>query len=64
MLATLSDGPFDDPAWIYEVKWDGYRLLVEVKKGKATLVSATASTFQKSIRASARPSLSLRRMRS
>jgi bifunctional non-homologous end joining protein LigD len=25
MLATLVDQPFDDPDWIYEVKWDGYR---------------------------------------
>ncbi len=25
MLATLVDEPFDEPGWIYEVKWDGYR---------------------------------------
>jgi bifunctional non-homologous end joining protein LigD len=23
MLATLVEEPFDDPQWIYEVKWDG-----------------------------------------
>lgn len=27
MLATLADKPFDDPDWVYEVKWDGYRAL-------------------------------------
>jgi bifunctional non-homologous end joining protein LigD len=27
MLATVSDGPFDDPAWVYEPKWDGVRAL-------------------------------------
>lgn len=27
MLATLVDEPFDDPDWVYEVKWDGYRAL-------------------------------------
>ncbi|WP_285058895.1 DNA ligase D [Pedobacter ginsengisoli] len=27
MLATLVDKPFDDPGWVYEVKWDGYRAL-------------------------------------
>jgi bifunctional non-homologous end joining protein LigD len=25
MLATLVEKPFDDPQWLYEVKWDGYR---------------------------------------
>ncbi|MGZ6299656.1 MAG: DNA polymerase ligase N-terminal domain-containing protein, partial [Candidatus Limnocylindria bacterium] len=24
MLATLTDGAFDDPDWLYEIKWDGY----------------------------------------
>ena len=27
MLATLVDEPFDDPAWLYEPKWDGVRAL-------------------------------------
>ena len=27
MLATLTDRPFDDPAWLYEPKWDGVRAL-------------------------------------
>jgi bifunctional non-homologous end joining protein LigD len=26
MRATLATGPFSDPAWLYEVKWDGYRV--------------------------------------
>jgi len=26
MLATLTDGAFDDPDWLYEIKWDGYRV--------------------------------------
>jgi bifunctional non-homologous end joining protein LigD len=26
MLATLATTPFDDPDWLFEVKWDGYRL--------------------------------------
>jgi bifunctional non-homologous end joining protein LigD len=25
MLATLVGGPFDDPDWLFEVKWDGFR---------------------------------------
>lgn len=27
MLATLVDQPVDEPGWLYEVKWDGYRAL-------------------------------------
>ena len=26
MLATLVGGPFDDPDWLFEVKWDGFRM--------------------------------------
>ncbi|MGH8958090.1 MAG: non-homologous end-joining DNA ligase [Acidimicrobiia bacterium] len=27
MLATVGDGPFDDPAWSFEPKWDGIRAI-------------------------------------
>jgi bifunctional non-homologous end joining protein LigD len=30
MLATLVDKPFDDPDWLFEIKWDGYRAISEV----------------------------------
>jgi bifunctional non-homologous end joining protein LigD len=39
MLATLADGPFDDPEWLFEIKWDGYRLMVKIENGKARLIS-------------------------
>lgn len=39
MLATLIDKPFDDPAWLFEIKWDGYRALAFVKKSQANLKS-------------------------
>ena len=26
MLATLASTPFNDPDWLFEIKWDGYRL--------------------------------------
>jgi bifunctional non-homologous end joining protein LigD len=32
MLATLVDEPFDDKRWVFEIKWDGFRLVTE--KGK------------------------------
>lgn len=39
MLATLVDKPFDDKAWVFETKWDGFRLIAEVKPGAARLYS-------------------------
>jgi bifunctional non-homologous end joining protein LigD len=30
MLATLVDAPFDDPGWLFEVKWDGYRAIAMI----------------------------------
>ncbi|WP_306591142.1 DNA ligase D [Geothrix sp. 21YS21S-4] len=38
MLATLVDRPPDDPdAWIFEIKFDGYRILARISGGKARL---------------------------
>jgi bifunctional non-homologous end joining protein LigD len=34
MLATLATTAFDDPDWLFEVKWDGYRLQAIVEDGK------------------------------
>jgi len=45
MLATLVDEPFDDPDWQYEVKWDGYRALAFVNKGKVDLYSRNNKSF-------------------
>jgi bifunctional non-homologous end joining protein LigD len=39
MLATLVDKPFDDPEWVYEVKWDGYRAVAFLNDSAARLVS-------------------------
>lgn len=45
MLATLVNEPFDKPEWIYEVKWDGYRALAYLNKGKVELRSRNNSSF-------------------
>jgi len=39
MLATISEEPFDDPNWVFEIKWDGYRAVAFIENGKARLVS-------------------------
>jgi len=39
MPATLADKPFDSTEWVYETKWDGFRLIAEVKRGSVRLFS-------------------------
>jgi len=39
MLATLIKEPFDHPDWIFEVKWDGYRAIAEIRDGDVSLYS-------------------------
>ncbi len=34
MLATRVVDPFDDPGWWFEVKWDGYRVVLASEAGK------------------------------
>ncbi len=37
MNATLASGPFSDPDWLFEVKWDGYRVEAVVRNGRTRL---------------------------
>jgi bifunctional non-homologous end joining protein LigD len=39
MLATSVEKPFDDPEWLFEIKWDGYRAVSFIQEGKVRLVS-------------------------
>ncbi|WP_420634506.1 DNA ligase D [Candidatus Palauibacter sp.] len=39
MLATPREEPFDDPAWQFELKLDGYRMLAAARGGRATLLT-------------------------
>jgi bifunctional non-homologous end joining protein LigD len=39
MLATLTDKPFDDKGWMFEDKYDGFRMIAVTKSGKVTLYS-------------------------
>lgn len=44
-LATLVDKPFNREDWLFEPKWDGYRAIAEVRKGKADLYSRNHISF-------------------
>jgi bifunctional non-homologous end joining protein LigD len=39
MLATPAEKPFSDPAWLFELKWDGMRILAAIRDGKCELMS-------------------------
>ncbi|WGS21779.1 MULTISPECIES: non-homologous end-joining DNA ligase [unclassified Bradyrhizobium] len=39
MLATLIDAPFDDKDWVFETKWDGFRLVAKTERKSGALYS-------------------------
>src|SRR5207248_11761863 len=43
MLATLVDEPFHKPGWVYEEKYDGYRILAYKEGASVTLLSRNAN---------------------
>lgn len=42
MLATLTGAPFDHAGWVFEDKYDGFRMVAKSENGKVTLTVATA----------------------
>ena len=47
MLASVAKEPFDDPDWIFEVKWDGFRALAEIRDREVSLYSRNLTSFNK-----------------
>src|SRR5882757_4077760 len=47
MLATLTDRPFSDPNWLFEIKWDGVRALARIENDALTLRSCTGVDIAK-----------------
>ena len=45
MLAKETDDSFDSAAWIYEIKWDGYRAIAEVSPKEIKLYSRNGNDF-------------------
>jgi bifunctional non-homologous end joining protein LigD len=39
MLATLTDTPFDQKGWVFEEKYDGFRVVAKIDNGRVTLYS-------------------------
>src|SRR6185437_10053827 len=47
MLCTLIAEPFNDEDWLYELKWDGYRIIAFIKNGKVVLKSRGNQDYTK-----------------
>ena len=47
MLATKIKEPFDDDNWLYEIKWDGYRIIAHIHKKKVKLHSRRLQDYTK-----------------
>ena len=45
MLANIHDEAFDDDQWLFEIKWDGYRAIAEVRKDDVLLYSRNGLSF-------------------
>jgi bifunctional non-homologous end joining protein LigD len=48
MLATLTDAPFDDRGWVFEDKYDGFRMIAEIRRGKVALYSRNGKIISRS----------------
>jgi bifunctional non-homologous end joining protein LigD len=48
MLATLTDAPFDDTGWVFEDKYDGFRMIAEIRRGKVALYSRNGKIISRS----------------
>ena len=47
MLATATKKIFNNPDWIYEIKWDGYRVITNIQDGEVNLYSRNGVSFNK-----------------
>ncbi len=45
MLASSARKIFDDPDWVYEIKWDGYRILATIENGTVHLYSRNGLSY-------------------
>ncbi|MFY9673070.1 MAG: non-homologous end-joining DNA ligase [Terriglobales bacterium] len=47
MLATAIEKPFDNPDWLFEIKWDGYRAVAFIDDGRVRFVSRNQNDLTK-----------------
>jgi len=54
MLAKTEKEPFSDPEWVFEIKWDGYRAIADLREKKALFYSRNGISFLQKFSAVAR----------
>ena len=47
MLLQKADAMFPSPDWIYEPKWDGFRIITTIRDGSVRLISRNGHSFTK-----------------
>ncbi|MEO7984695.1 MAG: DNA ligase D, partial [Bacteroidota bacterium] len=45
MLASVTQTPFNDKEWLFEIKWDGYRAIAEIEKQEIKFYSRNGIDF-------------------
>jgi bifunctional non-homologous end joining protein LigD len=45
MLAKLTESLIDNPDWIYEIKYDGYRIISTIRNGEVNLLSRNGNSY-------------------
>lgn len=45
MLCRVEEMPFDDEEWAFEIKWDGYRAIADLRNGNLSLYSRNGIDF-------------------
>ena len=46
MLAKTADAAFDDKNWLFEIKWDGYRAVADLRQDEPLLYSRNGLSFK------------------
>jgi bifunctional non-homologous end joining protein LigD len=47
IIPTLRKEPFDDPGWLFDIKYDGFRALCYLERGCCRLVSRNGNNFRR-----------------
>src|SRR5690606_27369372 len=47
MLCKVADSPFTDEEWGFEIKWDGYRALADLREDEPKLYSRNGLDFSR-----------------
>lgn len=50
MKAQIHEKPFDHKDWVFEIKYDGYRIITKIKKGKVNLFLRGGKNFNRQLK--------------